>query len=220
MSIPLARRISSTNLNMESCIEEMRREQALDDRRLYLYGVIESLESDAGGIYVGVSTASWIVESIIEINRIDDKAKIPPEKRKPIRLYINSPGGDLKEGFALVSAIALSKTPVWTINVGEWCSMAFLIGICGHKRLSMPSMIFLMHEGMSYAGGAASKMLDRADFDKRFEEAVVKKHVLEHSKMTEAEYDERKRVELYMLPEDALGYGFIDEVVTNIEDIF
>lgn len=212
--------IKQTQLVVESCMEEMRREQALADRRLSLYGVIESVEEESKGLYLDISMTSWLAECIIDINREDAKNETPPEERKPIRLYINSPGGDLKEGFALVSAIELSKTPVWTFNVGEWCSMAFLIGITGHKRFSMPNMTFLMHEGMSFAGGAASKMQDRADFDKRFEETVVKKHVLLHSNMTAKEYDDKKRVELYMLPGDAMEYGFIDEIVTDIDTIF
>ena len=145
--------------------------------------------------------------------------RIPIEDRRPIRLYINSPGGDVTEGFALVSAIELSKTPIWTINMGEWCSMAFLIGITGHKRLSLPNMTFLMHEGTSFAGGSASKMQDRAKFDERFQCEVIKKHILRHSVMDSDTYDAQERVEFYMLPEDALEYGFIDEVVADIDTI-
>lgn len=207
-------------LFIDSCVEEMRYEDAFTDRRLYLYGEIEPKETESSGAYVGTSMTSWLVDRIIDINREDAEAEIPPEERKPIRLYINSPGGDITEGFALVSAIELSKTPVWTINVGQWCSMAFLIGITGHKRLSMPNMTFLMHEGMSFAGGSASKMQDRADFDKRFEDEVIKQHVLAHSKMNGESYDALKRVEVYMLPKDALRYGFIDEIAEDIDVIF
>ena len=41
--------------------------------------------------------------------------------------------------YALVSIIEASKTPIWTINMGQWSSMAFLIGITGHRRLSLPN---------------------------------------------------------------------------------
>ena len=206
-------------LSIDTCIEEMRREYEADQRRLYLYGRIEPIDEDVNGPYSDVSLTSRLVETILDINREDAAGEIPPEERNPIRLYINSPGGDITEGFALVSAIELSKTPVWTINVGQWCSMAFLIGISGHKRLSMPNMTFLMHEGVAFAGGAASKMQDRAKFDERFKDEVIKQHILKHSKMNSAEYDATERVELYMLPEDALEYGFIDEIVTDIDTI-
>ncbi|MDO5480810.1 MAG: ATP-dependent Clp protease proteolytic subunit [Candidatus Saccharibacteria bacterium] len=209
-----------SQLVIDASIEEVRRESEVDLRRLYLYGAIEPLDEDVTGPYCSVSTTSRLVEVIMDINRKDAADDIPPEKRTPIRLYINSPGGDITEGFALVSAIELSKTPVWTINIGQWCSMAFLIGISGHKRFSMPNMTFLMHEGMAFAGGAASKMQDRAKFDERFKDEVIKQHILRHSKMDSAVYDASERVELYMLPEDALKYGFIDEIVTDIDVIF
>ena len=207
-------------LIIDTSIEEVRREEEANLRRLYLYGEISPLDEDVSGPYCDVSTTSRLVELIMDINRMDAEDGIPPEQRVPIQLYINSPGGDVTEGFALVSAIELSKTPVWTINVGQWCSMAFLIGISGHKRFSMPNMTFLMHEGTAFAIGSAGKMQDRARFDERFKEEVIKRHILKHSKMDSAVYDAQERVELYMLPEDALKYGFIDEIITDIDSIF
>lgn len=209
-----------THINVETGLEELRREHEAADRRLYLYGTILSEGNEDKTTYEDVSMTTRLAEQIINFNREDAENEVDPADRKPIRLYINSPGGEVTEGFALVSAIELSQTPVWTINVGEWCSMAFLIGITGHRRLSMPNMMFLMHEGTSFAGGSAGKMQDRAKFNERFKEEVIKRHVLSHSDMDSHTYDVTERVELYMLPEDALKYGFIDEIVTDISAIF
>ena len=205
------------NVNVECGMEEWSRERELEDRRLYLYGEIESIDFESKCLYAGVSMTSRLVERILDFNRLDEG--LAPEDREPIRLYINSPGGELTEGFALVSAIKMSKTPVYTINVGEWCSMAFMIGITGHKRFSLPYMTFLMHEGTSFVVGSAGKAHDRAKFNEDFKNKVMKPHVLAHGKMPEAQYDALERVEFYMLPEDALAYGFIDEIVTDIDDI-
>lgn len=194
--------------------DEYYRLKDTEDRRLYLTGLIETVDYD---VYGAVSMTSKIVEHIVAFNRED--RGIPPEERKPIRLYINSPGGDLVEGFALVSIIKLSKTPIWTINMGQWCSMAFLIGITGHRRFSMPCMTFLMHDGTSGAFGSVNKIQDQMKFEERFEREVVRALVLEHSNMKDIDYDALARVELYMLPEDALERGFIDEIVTDIDDI-
>ena len=70
------------------------------DRRLYLCSPIES-----GSLEFGMSMSSQIVDSIMQYNREDKD--IEPSQRKPIRLYINSPGGDLVEGFSIVSAIEI-----------------------------------------------------------------------------------------------------------------
>ena len=186
------------------------------ERRLNLFGVISSLDEDDDG-YSYTSKVGKIVKSIFDYNR-EDKA-LPRGRRKPIRLYINSPGGSINEGFALVDAIELSETPVYTINVGEWSSMPFLIGITGHRRLSLKSATFLLHDGSSGAWGSSSKVQDRVKFEERFEKEIVKKHVLKYSKMDEGVYNALVRVEYYMLPEDALKHGFIDEIVTDINSI-
>ena len=185
------------------------------DRRLYLSGAI-SYDDDAFSD-PGMMSPEDIVQYIFQFNREDRGLK--PEDRKPIRLYINSPGGDIEQGFPIVSAIQLSQTPIHTINVGEWASMAFLIGITGHRRLSLPNMQFLMHDGSNFIHGSTGKVQDQADFNKRFEKDVVRRHVLSHSKITEKEYDKRFREEWYMLPEDALEKGFIDRIVESLDEI-
>ena len=196
--------------------EEYRALEDLKERRLYLYREIEPLGYEETSNEFA-STATHIVQAIMDYNRED--ISVPPADRKPIKLFINSPGGDVAEGLPIIAAIELSKTPVYTINVGQWCSMAFLIGITGHKRFSLPYTTFLLHEGSSFAGGAANKVQDRVKFDERVEKEVIKPHVLKHSNMKELEYDALARVEYYLLPPDALERGFIDEVVSDISTI-
>lgn len=187
------------------------------DRRVYLVSEIVSSDSVCDEYYR--SPIMQMVADIMDINRYDNEHNIAPADRKPIRLYINSPGGDIAEGFALISVMKLSKTPIYTINIGSWCSTAFWIGIAGDKRFSLPYMTFLMHDGSSFIFDSANKVQDRMKFDERFRHEVIKKHVLEYSKMDSTEYDLLTRVEYYMLPEDALEHGFIDEIVTDINAI-
>lgn len=208
---------SKLNTNINCDLWDFKRARELEDRRVYLYGEILPLDSD-DGFYADASIASFIVEQILDINRIDEG--IDPEEREPIRLYINSPGGDVTEGFALISAIEISKTPIYTINMGQWSSMAFLIGIAGHKRFSLPKASFLMHDGSIFLYGSANKVKDRVEFENRVEDEVVKPFVLEHSNMSEEDYDKLDRKEFYMLANDALKLGFIDEIVTDMGAIF
>lgn len=188
-----------------------------NDRRLYLTGPINAVGDDDE--YDDISVCTRIVDDIMDFNRYDEKHGIPSGERKPIRIYINSPGGNQSEGFSVISAIELSKTPVYTVNVGQWSSMAFLIGITGHKRFSLPYMTFLMHDGFNGAFDSGSKAQDKMKFDERFENEVVRPHVLKYSEMSGSEYDALVRVEYYMLPEDAIKHGFIDEIVTDITSI-
>ena len=197
---------------ISAVMEEYERYLDERDRRLYLTSPIDACDYD-----YDMSMATQLVDNILAFNRED--RDIPVTERKPIRLYINSPGGDITDGFAVVSAIKLSKTPIYTVNIGRWASMAFLIGITGHKRFSLPNMTFLMHDGQNFAYGSTTKVQDEAEFNKRYVKEVIRTHVLEHGKMTAEEYDRRVREEVYMLSSDALEYGFIDEIVENIDDI-
>lgn len=194
---------------------EYRRLQEYNNRRLYLYGEITPPDD-----YVDLArnmTAANIVENILNINRAD--AGIPSSKREPIVLYINSPGGSVLDGFSIIEAIKLSKTPVITVNMGKWESMAFLIGIAGHKRLSLPNMIFLMHDGDTFFMNSTSKVYDGARFYEHYHKRVVREHILKYTNMTKKEYKKRLREEFYMLAGEALKYGMIDKIITDIDDI-
>ena len=176
-----------------------------EQRRFY---VMDEIDKDDGCDVLDITN------SIADINREDKD--IPVEERKPIYLYISSEGGRVDQGFALVAAIELSKTPVYTISFGQCASMAFLLAIAGHKRFALPYTQFLMHDGWSGASDSVNKLVDYGEFLKRWKEEVKKPYVLKHSKMTEEKYESIKRAEFYMLPEDAMKYGFIDEIITDL----
>lgn len=203
-------------LKITTTAEEYRMLEDLKERRLYLYREIEPLGYEETS-NEHASTATHIIHTILDFNRED--MNVPVSDRKPIKLFISSPGGEIEDGLPIIAAIELSKTPVYTINLGRWCSMAFLIGITGHKRFALPYTTFLLHEGQSFVGGASNKVEDRVAFDKRIEKEVIKPHVLRHSKMKEYEYDALARVEYYLLPPDAKERGFIDEIVTDLNVI-
>ena len=148
---------------------------------------------------------------IIEI--LEDN--IPIEEREPIKIYIDSPGGDLDATFSIIDAIALSKTPVWTVTIGRGCSGAFFIGIAGHKRFGFPHSTYLFHEGCAENGGDAHKFIQGVKFyETRLE--MLKEHTLKHTKITEEKYKKHKKDDLWMTAEDAIKYGVIDEILTEI----
>ena len=80
-------------------------------------------------------------------------------------------------------------------------------------------MTFLMHESSGVSYGKTSSMGEKIDFDREFNERIVKQHILSHSCMAEKEYDLLAKKEFYMLPEVAKKYGFIDEIVSDIDTI-
>lgn len=153
-----------------------------------------------------------IARHILQINREDATAGIPPEERKPILLYIASNGGEVDSGFELIDIIESSVTPVYTINLGFEYSMGFLIGLAGHKRFAFKNAKFLMHDGSNVVFGSGSKVQDQIEFNK-VQERRIRDYVLSHSKVTPEEYDSKLRVEWYLFADEAKEKGFVDYII-------
>ena len=153
------------------------------------------------------------VENFIRFwNDYDNENNIPIEERKPIRLYIDPNGGDLTASFTMIDAIRLSKTPVYTINVGAAYSGGFFIFIAGHKRFAYPLSTFLYHEGSTGNIADAGKFRNFADFyDKELE--MLKELTLKYTKFTPEFYEEKKRDDLWLTAQEALDLGVCDEIL-------
>lgn len=183
---------------------------------------IEDLEERK--IYINCGIDEDVIESavyhILRYNKIDKG--IPKEERKPILLYINSPGGSVVDGYGLIDAILASETPVYTINQALCASMGFLIFIAGHKRFSMQHSEFLMHDGSTFGCDSTAKMKDRMDFETKELEQMTKNYIISQTKIDEKLYDEKYRVEWYFLPKLAKEIGVVDYIVgqdCSIDDI-
>jgi ATP-dependent Clp protease protease subunit len=155
------------------------------------------------------------VELLIRFwNMYDDERNIPVEEREPIKLYIDSWGGWLVSAFTIINAIELSKTPVWTINVGAAYSAGFFIFIAGHKRFAYPLSSFLFHEGSTGGGEGmdAHKFRNHADFySKQIQQ--LKEHTLKYTKITEEDYKKIEKDDYWLTAQEALAQGVCDEIV-------
>lgn len=161
-------------------------------------------------------TVSDIVKNILQYNREDQG--IEPKDRKPILVYVASNGGEVDAGFELIDVIRISKTPVYTINLGYQYSMGFLIGLAGHKRYAMRYSKFLLHDGSNFIYNSGAKAQDQMEFNRKVEDRV-KQFILSRSKLTTEEYDSKLRVEWYMFSDEAKEKGFVDYIVGEDCDI-
>ncbi|MBE6148292.1 MAG: hypothetical protein E7167_02085 [Firmicutes bacterium] len=148
-------------------------------------------------------------------NRQDEQDGIPVEERVPIKIYIDSPGGDLIATFTMINSIRMSKTPVWTINIGAAYSGGFFTFIAGHKRFAYPLSSFLFHEGSTGTSGDAGKFRNFADFYKK-ELDNLKKVVLEYTDITEEDYEKHINDDWWFTAKEALEYGICDEITKEL----
>lgn len=153
------------------------------------------------------------VEMMIRFwNQVDDEEGTPIEKRSPIIIYIDSNGGDLDATFTMIDAIKISKTPVWTINMGCAFSGGFFTYIVGHKRFAYPHSTFLYHEGSTGQIADAGKFQNFAAFYK-VRLSMLKDIVLDHTKISPELYEEKRRDDWWFTAQEAIELGVADEII-------
>lgn len=190
------------------CYGDQFLEEDVTDRRLYLNSEVDSNAVDT------------IVYHIMRYNRMDKG--IPQNEREPIILYINSPGGNVVDGYGVVDAILTSITPVYTVNLALCASMAFLIFIAGHKIYSFSHSEFLMHDGSTFGYDSTAKMKDRMEFETIQLGEMTKEYIMSRTNIGEDLYTEKYRCEWYFLPDEAKKIGVVDYIIgkdCSIEDI-
>ena len=156
--------------------------------------------------------AAETIAHLIRMWNIIDRV-IEPSSRKPIKLFIDSCGGSVTAGFTIINAISLSKTPVYTINMGTAYSMGLCVLAAGHKRFAYKDATFLFHEGSTDIGQIdAGKFKNYSKFYEMLLEKI-KIFLLTHTNMTEEMYKEKYRDDWWFFADEAIEYGFIDEIL-------
>lgn len=152
------------------------------------------------------------IENMIRFwNRVDDENNTPIKNRVPIKIYIDSNGGDLCATFTMIDAIRLSKTPVWTINIGAAYSGGFFTFIAGHKRFAYPHSTFLYHEGSTAQISDAGKFQNFAVFYKQ-QLKKLKDITLEYTNISEELYEDKRRDDWWFDVHEAVELGVVDEI--------
>jgi ATP-dependent Clp protease protease subunit len=162
-------------------------------------------------------TTLELVKYIIRCNKED--AGKPIEERKRILIMIDSPGGSVEVLASLIGAINVSKTPVWTCCYCTAYSAAADLLACGHKRFALPMTSMMFHAGSACYQGSQND-IDKA---KKFFDAMGKRVTEEVNSRTNFDNKFLKKLktdDMYMNEEEALKYGVIDEIVTDLDTLY
>lgn len=164
-------------------------------------------------IYIGSLTPDVAVsiEKIIRFwNSVDDELTTPIGEREPIKIYINSFGGSLSAALTIIDAIKLSKTMVFTINIGNVFKEAFYIFLAGHKRYAYPRSTFLYEKELTIFDATDAAQSNYADFCEK-QSLELKDMLLDKTKVTENEYTKRKT--WWLSAEKAYEFNICNEVL-------
>lgn len=142
-------------------------------------------------------------------NNVDEDSIIT--QREPIKLYIDSRGGSLSAALTIIDTIKLSRTPVYTINIGNVFKEAFYIYLAGLKRYSYPRASFYYEKDLSFFNlGEAQSNYE--DFIKD-QQTELHDMLMEGTKITESDYE--KRSGWWLTPEKAYNLRICNEVLRS-----
>jgi ATP-dependent Clp protease protease subunit len=163
---------------------------------------------------VDIDSVANVGDIIRYYNLIDNEENVPIEDRQPILLRISTSGGHAIVGMNLVDTIMTSSTPVWTVIEGEACSMGIFISMSGHRRFCYDNSVGLIHcLSIDQLGGKSRNVAEHTDFIRRYEAKKLKELILKTTKITDKLYEEKYHSEWYLLSEDMLELGIVDEIL-------
>lgn len=158
-----------------------------------------------------------LVKMIMRCNKEDKD--VPAEDRNPIRVLIDSPGGDVQSLWTTIKAIEISKTPIWTINLCSAYSAAADLMASGHRRFALPGTNFMVHNGSCNYGG----QVDQVESMKKYFDKLGKKitdNFLARTKVDPKIFKKKAVSDWFFDENEALEMGVIDEVISSFDVLF
>lgn len=143
------------------------------------------------------------------------------DNTKDIYIYINTPGGSVSAGLAIIDTMNFIKSPVQTIVMGVAASMGTIIASSGTKgkRFMLPNAEYMIHQPMGGTGGGTQQT----------DMAIAAQHLLktrerleqilaDNSNRTLEQIHKDAERDYWMTAEETLEYGFIDAIMTRNEE--
>jgi ATP-dependent Clp protease protease subunit len=142
------------------------------------------------------------------------------DPKTDINLYINSPGGSVTAGMALYDTMQFIECDVATYALGLAASMGqFLLSAGARgKRYALPHARVLMHQPSAGIGGTASDIAIQAEQYKLTKREMAEL-ISQHTGQTVEQIEKDSDRDRWFTARQALEYGFIDHVVSGVEQL-
>ena len=131
---------------------------------------------------------------------------------KPIKLYINSPGGSCTEGLNILNTMEIINSPVYTFNVGMAASMGFAILVRGDKRYSLKDAEAMAHQVSYGAYGNVQDVRIQAENAERMNNILGQK-ISEALNIPLTKYFQMTKRDKWLSPTEMLELGAIDKII-------
>jgi ATP-dependent Clp protease, protease subunit len=138
------------------------------------------------------------------------------DPKKEVKIYINSPGGSVTAGLAIIDTMTHIKNPISTTCVGIAASMGAVILAAGDKgkRYALPNSEIMIHQPM---GGVEGQATDIAITAKQILKIRDKLYEIlaKATGKTQAQIEKDSDRDYFMSAEEAKKYGLVDKVLVK-----
>jgi ATP-dependent Clp protease protease subunit len=151
-----------------------------------------------------------IIQLIYDINSEDNKKT----NNEPIKLIINSYGGEVYSGLALIDVIDNSKTPIHTICHGAAMSMGLVVYVAGHYRAASKYSTFMYHEASYPTEGKIVYHKQELTETERVDN-ICDSYLISRTKLSKKNLEKIKnnQSDWYFGAKIALEYGIVNEII-------
>ena len=164
--------------------------------------------------------AHMIFEEIDEVSSLKTcefllKANMVLDGSNPITMFINSGGGSVTDGWAIIDVMNTSHIEIQTVAIGLIASMATLIFTAGTpgRRIMTPNTAIMTHQFSSVLYGKEHELIATRKFHDNLSDQIIQ-HFLRHSKMSEKQIRDvlLRESDTWLEPKECLKYGLCDKI--------
>ena len=153
--------------------------------------------------------------SAYRVNDFILKASMVMDEEAILTLFINTPGGDVTSGWAIIDTMELSRIPIRTVGIGSIISMGVPIFISGTRgeRIMTPNANIMAHTFAGYLYGKSHELIAARKFHDRLENQFIE-HFKRHTNMSKKQIREIMigTTDSWLDPKDCLKLGICDAI--------
>lgn len=165
------------------------------------------------GTEINDSVANSVIAQLLLLNNQNSEMDV--------EMYINSPGGSITAGLAILDTMSFVKADIRTICVGQACSMGAELLSAGTpgKRFSLPHSRIMVHGagGSGTSGTVTQQKIQVEELDKL--NKICAEILSKNTGQPVEEILEKGKHDIWMSAEEAQAYGLIDHIISKEEDI-
>lgn len=139
------------------------------------------------------------------------------DKRKPITIYINTPGGSVYDGLSIYDTMNSIECPVYTTCVGLAASMGSVLLAAGENghRMALPHSRVLLHQPIGGTGRAQASDIEIINNEIQKLKKELFEILTDCSNKTYAEIEKLADRDCWLTSAEAKDLGLIDEIIKN-----